>query len=59
MTPRLKEKYLNQIIPEMMKEFSYRNVMQVPKVQNEFMGDVSTVSGIENVVLRAQPPGHY
>jgi large subunit ribosomal protein L5 len=33
MTPRLKEKYLNQIIPEMMKAFSYKNIMQAPKIQ--------------------------
>jgi len=33
MTPRLKEKYINQIVPEMMKEFSYMNIMEAPKVQ--------------------------
>lgn len=33
MTPRLKEKYIKEIIPGMMKEFAYKNVMQVPKVQ--------------------------
>lgn len=29
---RLKEKYLKEIVPELMKEFGYRSVMQVPKV---------------------------
>ena len=33
MVPRLKEKYIKDVIQAMMKEFSYRNVMQVPKVQ--------------------------
>ncbi len=32
-TPRLKEKYKNEIVPAMMEEFSYKNVMQVPTVQ--------------------------
>jgi len=31
-TPRLKKKYQEEIIPALMKEFSYRNVMQVPKL---------------------------
>jgi large subunit ribosomal protein L5 len=30
---RLKDKYKNDIIPELMKEFSYRNVMQVPRLE--------------------------
>lgn len=29
---RLKEKYLKQIVPELMQEFGYKNIMQVPKV---------------------------
>ena len=29
---RLKETYLNDIVPEMMKKFEYKNVMQVPKL---------------------------
>lgn len=33
MAPRLKEKYINEIVPAIMKEFSYKNVMQVPKLQ--------------------------
>ena len=31
-TPRLKELYNSEIIPYMMKQFSYKNVMQVPKL---------------------------
>lgn len=32
MAPRLKERYQKEIVPELMKEFSYGNVMQAPKV---------------------------
>lgn len=31
--PRLKEKYFNEIVPQLMKEFSYRSVMQVPRLK--------------------------
>jgi large subunit ribosomal protein L5 len=30
--PRLRKKYKDEIIPQLMKEFSFRNVMQVPKL---------------------------
>ena len=30
---RLKEKYREEIVPELMKEFGYTNVMQVPKLE--------------------------
>lgn len=30
---RLKEKYLKEIVPAMLKEFSYKSVMQVPKLE--------------------------
>jgi large subunit ribosomal protein L5 len=30
---RLKEKYKDQVVPEMMKQFGYKNVMQVPRVE--------------------------
>jgi large subunit ribosomal protein L5 len=33
MPPRLKERYKSEIVPELMREFSYRNVMQVPRVE--------------------------
>jgi len=32
-TPRLKAKYYEEIIPALMKEFSYKNIMQVPKLK--------------------------
>ena len=31
-TPRLKERYKSEIVPTLMREFSYGNVMEVPKV---------------------------
>lgn len=30
---RLKERYFKEIVPQMMKDFSYKNVMEVPRVQ--------------------------
>jgi large subunit ribosomal protein L5 len=32
MAPRLKERYLSEIVPAMREQFGYANVMQVPKV---------------------------
>jgi len=31
-TPRLQTKYRNEVIPALMKKFSYSSVMQVPKI---------------------------
>ncbi|HWQ28709.1 MAG TPA: 50S ribosomal protein L5 [Dehalococcoidia bacterium] len=31
--PRLKQRYREEIVPELMKEFGYENVMQVPRVE--------------------------
>lgn len=30
---RLKEKYINEIVPSLMKKFNYKSVMEVPKVE--------------------------
>ncbi|TDI63177.1 MAG: 50S ribosomal protein L5 [Alphaproteobacteria bacterium] len=32
-TPRLKEKYQKVLVPELMKEFEYKNLMEVPKLE--------------------------
>lgn len=32
-TPRLKDKYGKEIVPSMMKEFKYTNIMEVPKLE--------------------------
>ncbi len=50
MTPRLKEKYIKEIIPAMMKEFSYKNVMQVPKIQKVVL-NVGLGEAIQNIKL--------
>ena len=31
-SPRLKDKYRNEIVPALMKQFNYKSVMQVPKL---------------------------
>jgi large subunit ribosomal protein L5 len=31
-TPRLREKYQNEIVPALMKQFNYKSVMQVPRL---------------------------
>lgn len=33
MAPRLKEKYIKEIVPAIMKEFSYKSIMQVPRLE--------------------------
>jgi large subunit ribosomal protein L5 len=48
MTPRLKEKYINEIVPAMMKEFSYKNIMQVPKMQKIVL-NVGLGEAIQNI----------
>ena len=50
MVPRLKEKYLKEIIPAMMKEFSYKNIMEVPKVQKIVL-NVGLGEAIQNIKL--------
>ncbi len=32
-TPRLRKKYQDEVIPSLMKRFSYKSVMQVPKLE--------------------------
>src|SRR5512142_2433979 len=50
MTPRLREKYKNEIIPAMMKEFSYKNIMEVPKIQKVVL-NVGLGEAIQNIKL--------
>ncbi|MBI1886157.1 MAG: 50S ribosomal protein L5 [Chloroflexi bacterium] len=33
MPPRLKERYREEVVPALMKEFGYKNVMQVPRLE--------------------------
>lgn len=48
--PRLKERYLKEVIPAMMKEFLYKNVMEVPKVQKVVL-NVGLGEAIQNIKL--------
>lgn len=50
MTPRLKEKYKKDIIPAMMKEFAYKNIMQAPKIQKVVL-NVGLGEAIQNIKL--------
>jgi large subunit ribosomal protein L5 len=50
MTPRLKERYKNEIMPALMKEFSYTNVMQVPKIEKIVL-NVGLGEAIQNIKL--------
>jgi large subunit ribosomal protein L5 len=50
MKPRLKEKYLKEVVPNMMKDFSYKNIMKVPKVQKVVL-NVGLGEAIQNIKL--------
>jgi large subunit ribosomal protein L5 len=50
MTPRLKEHYTNNVAPALMKEFSYKNVMQVPRLKKIVL-NVGLGEAIQNIKL--------
>ena len=50
MATRLKEKYVKEVIPNMIKEFSYKNVMEVPKVRKVVL-NVGLGEAIQNIKL--------
>ncbi len=61
-TPRLRKKYLEEIVPAMRKEFNYKSVMQVPKLVkisiNQGLGDATVDkklidTGIEEMTMIA------
>lgn len=45
-TPRLKEKYLKEVVPALMQQFSFTSVMQVPRINkiclNQGLGIANT-----------------
>lgn len=47
---RLKEKYTQDIMPQMMKQFGYRNVMQVPKIEKVVI-NMGLGEAIQNVKI--------
>ena len=50
MSSRLKDIYLNEIVPEMVKKFVYKNVMEVPKL-NKVVVNMGVGEAKENVKL--------
>lgn len=48
--PRLKERYVGDVVPAMMKEFSYENIMQVP-VLKKIVVHVTIGELIQNIKL--------
>lgn len=50
MSPRLKEMYKKEIIPALMKEYSYKNVMEVPKI-TKIVLNVGLGEAIQNIKL--------
>jgi large subunit ribosomal protein L5 len=48
--PRMRETYLQKIVPALMKEFGYKNIMQVPKVERIVL-NVGMGEAIQNVKL--------
>jgi len=48
--PRLKTKYSKEILPALMKEFAYKNVMQVPKIEKVVL-NVGLGEAIQNIKL--------
>ena len=47
MKPRLKEKYEKEIVGEMLKEFNYKSVMQVPRI-NKITINMGVGSAVQN-----------
>ncbi len=47
---RLKEKYIQDIMPQMMKKFGYKNVMQVPKI-DKIVINMGLGEAIQNVKI--------
>jgi large subunit ribosomal protein L5 len=50
MAPRFKEKYQKEVVVNMMKEFAYENIMEVPKIQKVVL-NVGLGEAIQNIKL--------
>lgn len=46
--PRLKERYQKEVVPALMKEFGYQNVMQVPRIEKVVV-NVGAGEALQNV----------
>jgi large subunit ribosomal protein L5 len=47
---RLKEKYIKEVVPALMKEFSYKNIMQVPRMSHIVL-NVGMGEAIQNIKM--------
>lgn len=54
--PRLRDMYRDRVVPALMKEFSYKNVMQVPKLDRIVL-NVGMSEAIQNVKLLESAAG--
>ncbi|MEW6570810.1 MAG: 50S ribosomal protein L5 [Nitrospirota bacterium] len=48
--PRFKERYVREVVPNMMKEFSYKNVMEVPRLRKIVL-NVGLGEAVQNIKL--------
>ena len=58
---RLRDTYVQEIAPALMKKFGYKNVMQIPKLAKEnskvidaVMGDLAAITGQKPIVCKAK-----
>ena len=56
---RLKEKYLNEVVPSLMNKYNYKSIMEVPKLEKIVINigvgaDLTKISGQKPVVTRAK-----
>ena len=54
--PRMREAYLQKVVPALMKEFGYKNIMQVPKLERIVL-NVGMGEAIQNVKLLESAAG--
>ena len=47
---RLQEKYQNEVVPQLMKDFNYKSVMQVPKIEKVVV-NIGVGDAIQNAKL--------
>ena len=46
--PRLRDQYVNDVVPRLMEEFGYKNVMQVPRIE-KIVVNVGVGEAVQNV----------
>ena len=54
--PRMRETYVQKVVPALMKEFGYKNIMQVPKLERIVL-NVGMGEAIQNVKLLESAAG--